>query len=269
MACTFPTTTESPSAWLDAINLAKYKPHFEKAGLTEVPQLFALTDEQLSAAGIGMVGHRKRLLLAAKELTPAESPMEPPAEESMPMELEPRIGAMELDDPEDAPLARPRDRSLSFGMPAGATLPSKKAADAGSSDAHPADDSNNPTPKADYNQRRANSTSSIYISSTLTKPDTEEIVFCIAIVVHERIQQGEAQPHEVRHRYPYFSEDNNPLYAVPAESDGRGSDSSDGGSDSEKKRTRRETPTEDTIFHTIRSVFECAQVSARSLCRAL
>ena len=90
-------------------------------------------------------------------------------------------------------------------------------------------------------------------------------MFCIAVVIHERIQQGEAQSHEVRHRFPFFSEDNNPLYAVPSEPDGRGSDSSDGGSDSEKKRTRREVPTEDTIFHTIRSVFECAQIPAECL----
>jgi len=109
-------------------------------------------------------------------------------------------------------------------------------------------------------QQKANSTSSIYISSTLVKPDTDEVVFCIAAVIHDRIQQGEVQSVDERHRFPFFSEDNNPLYATPAE---RGSD--DSGSDSSMKRTRREVPTEDMIFHTIRSVYECARIPAECL----
>merc|ERR1719401_2899087 len=32
--------------------------------------------------------------------------------------------------------------------------------------------------------RRANSTSSIYVQSTITKPDIEEVVFCLAVVIH-------------------------------------------------------------------------------------
>ena len=54
MACTFPMSTESPSAWLDAINLARYKPTLEKMGVTEVQHLYALTEESLQAGGIAM-----------------------------------------------------------------------------------------------------------------------------------------------------------------------------------------------------------------------
>lgn len=36
-----------------------------------------------------------------------------------------------------------------------------------------------------------NSTSSLYIDSTIIKPDVSEIVFCVAIVLHDRISEGE------------------------------------------------------------------------------
>ena len=88
-------------------------------------------------------------------------------------------------------------------------------------------------------QQKANSTSSIYIQSTLVKPDTDEVVFCIAAVIHDRIQQGEAMPAADRHRFPFFSEDNNPLYAAPAESQGGTSDH-ESSSDSNQKRPRRQ-----------------------------
>ena len=110
-------------------------------------------------------------------------------------------------------------------------------------------------------QQKANSTSSIFITSTLVKPDTDEVVFCIAAVIHDRIQQGEAQSSDERHRFPFFSEDNNPLYAPPPDR----SNEEGSGSDSSMKRTRREIPTEDMIFHTIRSVYECARIPAECL----
>jgi len=244
MAVVFPTSIASVPAWLDAINLGRYKPNFEQATLTEVTQLHDLSDERLQAAGVQLVGHRKRMLQAAKELQPpAPAPPPPQLPQTLPMET--RMMDMDLDEEEEEQ-HRPRDRSLNFGIPANSGIT-------------PAAASSGPTADK-YTQRRANSTSSIYISSTVTKPDTEEIVFCMAVVIHERIQQGEGQPSEVKQRFPFFSEDNNPLYAVPMERD-----NPDSGSDSSMKRTRREVPTEDTIFHTIRSVFECAEIPAECL----
>ena len=46
-----------------------------------------------------------------------------------------------------------------------------------------------PPPPAET-ARRANSTSSIYVQSTITKPDIEELIFCLAIVIHDRILQA-------------------------------------------------------------------------------
>lgn len=35
-----------------------------------------------------------------------------------------------------------------------------------------------------------NSTSSIYIDSTITRPCIDEIIFCVSIVIHDRIEEG-------------------------------------------------------------------------------
>ena len=42
-----------------------------------------------------------------------------------------------------------------------------------------------------------NSTSSLYIDSTITRPCIDEIIFCVSIVIHDRIEEGER---EVRRR---------------------------------------------------------------------
>ena len=100
-------------------------------------------------------------------------------------------------------------------------------------------------PNKDPDQRRPNSTSSYYINSTITRPDTDEIVFCVAVVLHDRILQDEQAGTDERTAFPYFCEENSPLYAEPSlHSD---------------KRKKREVPSEDTIFHSIRSIYECAR----------
>ena len=35
-----------------------------------------------------------------------------------------------------------------------------------------------------------NSTSSLYIDSTITRPCIDEIIFCVSIVIHDRIEEG-------------------------------------------------------------------------------
>ena len=76
MACTFPTVATSVEEWLDAINMGRYKTAFSTAQIN-VDSLHALTEDRLQAAGVSMVGHRKRMLQASKELLPASAP--PPA----------------------------------------------------------------------------------------------------------------------------------------------------------------------------------------------
>ena len=73
MLASFPATANSVPEWLDAINMAKYKPNFESAGLVRVDQLQTLSDDILKDAGIAMVGHRKRIVQAGKELVDVSS----------------------------------------------------------------------------------------------------------------------------------------------------------------------------------------------------
>jgi len=279
MACTYPTSATSVGEWLDAINMGRYKTALENAGL-QVTALHELSEEALQAAGVTMVGHRKRLIQASKAL---EQPR--PAPPSIPASLAPdpqdslfgnRAGITDVSmdvDMQQSPApfvfgasasSGPSARASAFGaQPSSSTgapggcAGSTTAMDTGSS----ATSSIASSAASARSQQKANSTSSIYITSTLVTPDTDEVVFCIAAVIHDRIQQGETQSSEDRHRFPFFSEDNNPLYAPPSE---RNSDV-DSSSDSSQKRTRREVPTEDMIFHTIRSVFECARIPSECL----
>lgn len=276
MSCTFPTSAASIDEWLDALNMARYKAAFAKADV-QVEKLHELSEEALVAAGVSMVGHRKRLLQAAKTL---EQPKAPPpvAPEASAAVFGTRAGVAETEpmDVEMSPAPFIMGNKGGGGSGAGAggsgsrggggsvlaAAGMKVSAPAGMdiSDAGSLSRSMQKQPQ----QQKANSTSSIYIQSTLVKPDTDEVVFCIAAVIHDRIQQGEAMPAADRHRFPFFSEDNNPLYAAPAESQGGTSDH-ESSSDSNQKRPRREIPSEDMIFHTIRSVFECARIPAECL----
>ena len=70
MACTFPSSANTVDEWLNALNLARYAPQLAAAGL-QVSQLPTITDEQLSAFGVAILGHRKRMLQASKELVVA------------------------------------------------------------------------------------------------------------------------------------------------------------------------------------------------------
>ena len=286
MACVFPTTAQSVDEWLDALNLARYKPVLASAGL-HVAALPSLTDEALSAAGVAVVGHRRRMLQAAKELMPpaneaqgappaqvvappadadmmdvADSPAFPPRQPmggqgTQPM-ASPMPGSGPVGVPAGVPAASAFGGSGGFGAAGGSGAGGGFGASSGGGGGSVASMA---ASAKERQQQKANSTSSIFITSTLVKPDTDEVVFCIAAVIHDRIQQGEAQSSDERHRFPFFSEDNNPLYAPPPDR----SNEEGSGSDSSMKRTRREIPTEDMIFHTIRSVYECARIPAECL----
>ena len=66
-------------------------------------------------------------------------------------------------------------------------------------------------PDEPWETRRFNSTSSLYINSTITRPDTDEIIFCVSVVIHDRIVQGEGTGADERRLFSCFSEENNPL----------------------------------------------------------
>jgi len=230
----FPTNADSVGGWLDAINMSRYKQAFENAGITQVNQLFTLSDEQVQAAGVALVGHRKRLLQATKELVPAPQAMEAEA-------------------------------AFAHAPPMPKHTPSTQAATPSEPEAMDVGGSETQT------QQRFNSTSSIFITSTISKPDIDEIIFCVAVVIHDRIVQGEQAGYDARSRFPFFSEDNNPLYADPAEQNGvqmggRERQEQPGVADGDpKKKPRREVPAEETIYYTIRSVYDCARFPSECL----
>merc|ERR1712110_378224 len=120
-------------------------------------------DEQLKEAGVTLVGHRKRLIQAGKELA-----------------LPPVLGIE------------------------GVAMAAQEVAS--SSKEVTMEDVSDTENQADQEQRRFNSTSSIFIQSTITKPDIDEIIFCVAVVIHDRIVQGETTGSEERSKFPYFSE---------------------------------------------------------------
>jgi len=221
MSVIFPTTVDSVEDWLTQINLAKYAPSFASAGILQVAELPLLSDERLKQAGVTMVGHRKRLMQAAKEL-------------NIP------------------------------GVGGGSIFPTASAmaqeAPASSGGAEPMD-MEGPAPPTQAAQR-FNSTSSIFINSTITRPDIDEVIFCVAVVIHDRIVQGEQMSPGAANLFPFFSEENNPLYLDPSE---RAANEAVQGNRDTAKRTKREVPAEETIFHTLHSVYSCARFPSECL----
>jgi len=98
------------------------------------------------------------------------------------------------------------------------------------------------TPQVKYN-----STSSLYIDSTITQPCIDEIIFCVSIVIHDRIEEGEReleQHPEMMDRLPKaFNTQSKPLLVQ--------NDSSDS--------------SEDTIFQSIKTIYSIAEFSAECL----
>jgi len=91
-----------------------------------------------------------------------------------------------------------------------------------------------------------NSTSSLYIDSTIVKPCIDEIIFCVSIVLHDRIEEGEGeadsgQPDPIESMFV-----DKPLFEQLG----------DGG---------EEEVSEDRIFQTIKSIYSIAEFSAECL----
>ena len=102
-------------------------------------------------------------------------------------------------------------------------------------------------PRAVQPAPKYNSTSSLYIDSTISRPCIDEIIFCVSIVIHDRIEEGEgalAADPELRARLPdHFNAWSKPLLAQAVQSE----------------------PTEDSIFQAIKSIYSIAEFSAECL----
>jgi len=96
-------------------------------------------------------------------------------------------------------------------------------------------------------QPKYNSTSSLYIDSTISRPCVDEIIFCVSIVIHDRIDEGErellADPTLVDRMPDMFNTKSKPLLVQL--------DSTE--------------PTELTIFQSIKSIYSIAEFSAECL----
>jgi len=166
----FPKVANSMGEWLEAIQLAQYKPAMQ--GL-DTEQLRQMSTTQLKEL-VPIEGHRRRLVLALGELEQAPSSPSIPKQPSM----------------------------------------------------------------------KYNSTSSLYIDSTIVKPDSDEIIFCVSIVLHDRIEEGEAEPVEDNTEPSTFID--KPLFPQMEGEPG-------------------EMTSEDKIFQTIKSIYSIAEFSAECL----
>lgn len=171
MTTTLPTTFDNVASWLQALNMSKYLPAFESGGVKSADALRMLTDADLNQMGVSLAGHRKRLILGINALRSGASPAThyvahwPPA----PMRA-PRLAAVEA----------ASSRVLLSGSEAASAMdidePTARSKE-------PNDEKKKPS------QPRYNSTSSIFINSTIMKPDIDEIIFCVSVVMHDRIEQ--------------------------------------------------------------------------------
>ncbi|KAG8461488.1 hypothetical protein KFE25_001092 [Diacronema lutheri] len=247
----FPTRATSVEAWLSAIRMERYAQQLSGVGVADLP---SLTAERCTELGIVMPGHRNRIVLAANHL------------------LSPGDGAarMDVDAGDD-------ERSVGKAASAGTTPMARPTLAArGLAEGRSVDLSGPLAARAQQQiflaQRRPaeaskyNSTSTMYITSTISKPQISEMIFCVAIVLHDRICADEVGPDleahhiEMQVEYPFLSEDNNPLYSEP-------------GSPSQLRRTRlrreRVRPSEALISETIKSVYDSAHFSDECVVIAL
>jgi len=246
----FPAVADSVAQWLDAIKLGRYNDQFASVSVEE---LSALTNDRLTELGIAIPGHRARLLQAARQLgaegpAPMDADKTPSHEEDGESEL---AGGSVLGSPA-APLP-------TITMP---QRPSRSVDLSGSLAARAAQHWRNPATKE---KQKYNSTSTMFIRHTIFKPEIQEVIYCVAIVLHDRMRI-EAESGEGEHAYveqqvcfPFFSEDNNPLYKEPNADEIRRS----------RQKRERVIPSESFIFDTIKSVYDCAQFSEECIVMAL
>jgi len=92
-----------------------------------------------------------------------------------------------------------------------------------------------------------NSTSSLYIDSTISRPCVDEIIFCVSIVIHDRIDEGEcelaANPTMMDKLPDMFNTKSKPLLAQLAADDA----------------------SEDSIFQSIKAIYSIAEFSPECL----
>ena len=104
-----------------------------------------------------------------------------------------------------------------------------------------------PPPQQPPERPKYNSTSSLFIDSTISRPCIDEIIFCVSIVMHDRIEEGErevANDPSLLERIPAsFNTQSKPLLVQLDPNDA----------------------SEDAIFQSIKSIYSIAEFSAECL----
>ena len=123
-----------------------------------------------------------------------------------------------------------------------------------------------------------NSTSSLYIDSTITRPCIDEIIFCVSIVIHDRVEEGKRQRHSLRSSrsvtiplalraapvsYLSPSAGERELQANPTMMDRLPSMFNTKSKPLLVQLGASAAPTEDTIFQAIKSIYSIAEFSRK------
>ena len=219
MSTSFPTSAESVDAWMHAINMARYTEQLKAAGITQarapkkpIIQKSRRAARSARAGTSGRRGARACALCVCVRITSLPLPPLPPLQPAQVSQL--CLLADEQLKQMGVSLPGHRKRLIQASMalvPPPRSTPSMTEASTSSpmdteSTVSAPDASDEP-----WETRRFNSTSSLYINSTITRPDTDEIIFCVSVVIYDRIVQGEGTGADERRLFSCFSEENNPM----------------------------------------------------------
>lgn len=150
-------TAQTVDAFLEMLNLSNLGETFRRANVTSVDHLLRLVPGDLDTMGIRLAGVRVRLQKGLCLLR-------------------------EQQQPEPSVAASPAGSGARGDVP-GASVDVTMS---------PADSSHGTGETVKFN-----STSSLYIDSTISNPDMAQICFCVSLLVHDLIQEAEAGRHEM------------------------------------------------------------------------
>ena len=101
----------------------------------------------------------------------------------------------------------------------------------------------------DFNRPKPNSTSSLYITSTLNNPDQDELVKCVSINLHNHIKEGHLEQYKGRAEDEIFNEQMHPI--------------------TEDKIDFKKVPTFDIVFDFLNSIYRAERLAPECLVMCL
>lgn len=101
----------------------------------------------------------------------------------------------------------------------------------------------------DFNRPKPNSTSSLYITSTLNNPDQDELVKCVAIFLHNRIKEGHLEQYKAKESEEIFLESLHPI--------------------NNDKIDSKKVPTFDLVFNFLNNIYRAERLAPECLVMTL